>query len=389
MQRRARTIRPGRCWLVGAWLLSALVGCTRADATPPAPVVSPGPPAPALAVSQPLGASGAAGVEPGARQRASVFFSGHSLLDNPLPDWIELIAESKGDSLGWQEQIVLGSPIRVRTKGDDPEAAGHPGYQLGKSKSAGEIDVLRELKSPSALRPGEKYERLVITERNDLIGTIRWENTLGHLRHFHDRLVEQNAGASTLLYQCWPDIDKQDAAAWLRYVEQELLAWECVAAQLNQALGAEQRTDRVAVIPGGLALGKLVQRALAGQVPGISGSPNQRLDAIFTDHVHLEPPGIYLLAAVHYATLFGKSPVGAAAPAEVSAAARPVLQQLAWDTVQGYRSRAAQAPTLAECRARIASEVCPAYYRLRGKPEKVAQCEEWAAPDGPLSGAGR
>lgn len=371
-------------------LALALAGCTRADATPPAPVVSPGPAAPAVAESEAAGPSTSISTTAGTardvpRQRALAFFSGHSLLDNPLPDWIELIAESRGDSLGWQEQIVLGSPIRIRTKGDDAKASGYPGYQLGKSKSAGEIDVLRELKSPTALQPGEKYERLVITERNDLIGTVRWENTIGHLRHFHDRLVEQNASASTLLYQCWPDIDKKDAEAWLRYVEQELLAWECVAAQVNQTLAAEQRKDRVEVVPGGLALATLVQRALAGEVPGVSGTAQQRLDAIFTDHVHLEPLGIYLLAAVHYAMLFGKSPVGGAAPREISASARPLLQELAWNTVLAYRSRAAQPPRLAECRSRIASEVCPAYYRLRGKPEKVAQCEEWAAPDGPLS----
>ncbi len=316
------------------------------------------------------------------------FFSGHSLLDNPLPDWIELIAESKGASLGWEEQIVLGSPIRVRTKGDEPDAAGYTGYQLGKSKSGGKIDVLRELKAPAALLPGEKYDRLVITERNDLIGTMRWENTIGHLRHFHDRLVEQNAAASTLLYQCWPDIDKTNAAAWLRYVEQELFAWECIAAQVNHSLAAAKRADRVSVVPGGLALSKLVQRVLAGELPEVAGTPKQRLDAIFADHVHLQPLGIYLLASVHYAALFGDSPVGGAAPPEIPAALRPVLQQLAWDTVQAYRARATRPPALGECRSRIASEVCPAYYRFQDKAEKVAQCEEWASPDGPLSGGG-
>jgi hypothetical protein len=313
-----------------------------------------------------------------------VFFSGHSLLDDPLPDWIELIAESRGDSLGWQEQIVLGSPIRVRTKGDDVQAAGFPGYQLGKGKG-GKINVLRELASPTALAPAEKYQRLVITERNDLLGTIQWEDTIGYLRHFHDQLVRQDASAGTSLYQCWPDMDKQNVAAWLAYVKQELFVWECVAARVNQTLAAEKRADRVDIIPGGLALSQLVESALAGDVPGIEGKPAQRLDALLADQVHLQPLGVYLLAAVHYASLFGRSPVGGAAPQEVDAAAVPVLQRIAWQTVEGYRRRAASPPALAECRTRIAKELCPAYYRLRGKPEKVAQCASWASAESPLA----
>jgi hypothetical protein len=319
--------------------------------------------------------------------RRNVFFSGHSLVDNPLPDWVELIAASRGDTLGWEEQIVLGSPIRVRTKGNDPNAPGYPGYQLGKGKNGG-IDVLRELKNPTALAPTQKYERLVITERNDLLGTIRWEDTLAHLRHFHDRLVEQNPRASSLLYQCWPDLDQAKVAAWLAYVEQELFVWECAAARINQTLAAEGRSDRIEVVPGGLALGELVKRALAGAVPGITGTPEQRLAAIFSDEVHLNSPGVYLLSALHYAALFGKTPVGAAGPKEVSAALLPLLQQLAWDTEQSYRARAATPPTLAACSARVAKDICPAYYRLRGEPEKIKQCKSWAASDGPFAADG-
>jgi hypothetical protein len=326
----------------------------------------------------------AAAAEPPPAGRARVFFSGHSLLDNPLPDWVELIAQSRGESLGWQEQIVLGSPIRVRTKGNDPSVAGFPGYRLGKGKS-GKVDVLAELAHPTQLAPGEKYQRLVITERNDLLGTIQWENTIGYVRHFHDRLVEQDTQAGTLLYQCWPDIDKAEADAWLAYVERELFVWECVAERVNQSLAGEGRKDRVAVLPGGLALAELVKRTLAGGVPGIGGSRRQRLDAIFGDEVHLNPLGVYLLAAVHYATLYGKSPVGAAAPPELNAAAVPVLQQLAWDTVSSYRTRAAHPPSLGECSERVANELCPAYYRLHGKADKVSSCKSWAEPDAPFS----
>jgi hypothetical protein len=352
---------------------SAVGGSGVAHATPPESAAPARPPGARTSASR----SG---------QRVRVFYSGHSLLDNPLPDWVESIAASRGDSVGWDEQIVLGSPIRVRTKGEDPEAAGFPGYQLGKGKNGG-IDVLRELRSPTQLAPGEKYERLVITERTDLLGTIKWENTTGYLRHFHDRLIEQNASAGSLLYECWPEIDKQDPSAWLAYVERELFGWECVAAQVNDSLSSAGRADRVEVLPGGIALSALVKLALAGGVPGVVGTPEQRLGAIFADDVHLTPLGVYLLAALHYAALFGKTPVGAAGAPGVSAEALPILQRIAWDTLSSYRARAQRAPLLAECRTRIANELCPAYHRFHGKPENIAQCKSWASPDSPFAGA--
>jgi hypothetical protein len=142
------------------------------------------------------------------------------------------------------------------------------------------------------------------------------------------------------------------------------------------------------VVPGGLALSELVKRALSGEIPGMTGTPERRLAAIFSDEVHLNPPGVYLLSALHYAALFGKTPVGAAAPREVSPALVPLLQQLAWSTHQSYRTRAATPPTLAECSARTARDICPAYYRLRGEPEKINQCKSWSASDGPFAAHG-
>jgi hypothetical protein len=371
-------------WLrVPAVLLSLASGPFGSAASPSTTAAGPTSTAPSATPSTPQAAPASAA----AGQHLRAFFSGHSLLDNPLPDWIESIAASRGDTLSWQEQIVLGSPIRVRTRGDDPDAHDFTGYQLGKSKSGGKVDVLRELASPSVLAPGDKYDRLVITERADLLGAIEWENTIGYLRDFHDRVIRQNPRATTLLYEVWPEIEKQDPGAWVAYVQAELFGWECVAARVNYTLSLGGRADRVSLIPGGLALSELVQRALAGGVPGVLGAPEQRVAAIFKDEVHLTPLGIYLLAAVHYATLFGKSPVGAPGPAGVNAAVVPLLQQIAWDTVSKYRERAAHAPTLAECGTRVANELCPAYKRFHGKPEDVDRCKSWSTLDSPFAGA--
>ena len=80
--------------------------------------------------------------------------------------------------------------------------------------------------------------------------------------------------------------------------------------------------------------------------------------------------------------LFGKSPLGAAAPREVPAELAALLQQIAWDTVSRY---SATAPKLSECRSRVAKELCPAYYRRRGKPDDVASCGFWASSESPFA----
>jgi hypothetical protein len=317
------------------------------------------------------------------RASARVLFSGHSLLDNPMPDWVESIAQSRRDTLEWEEQIIIGAPIRIRTRGDDPNASDWPGYSQGKNKNGSGKDLLAELASPTQLAAGSKYDTLLITERNDLLLSIQYENTIGYLRDYHDRLVAQNSAAGTLLYQVWPEIDRANPAPWVDYVRQELYAWECVAEQVNTSLAAAGRSDRVGVIPGASALATLVERALAGDVPGISGSAEERLGAIFEDNVHLAPAGTYLLSALHYAALFGRSPVGASAPSEVPAALVGSLQRLAWDVMSQYRTSATPwAHSLSECRERVATVVCPAYFALVGG--NGGGCGDWANDDSPL-----
>jgi hypothetical protein len=317
------------------------------------------------------------------RRTARVLFSGHSLLDNPMPDWVESIAQSRGDTLEWEEQIIIGAPIRIRTRGDDPNASDWPGYSQGKNRNGNGKDLLAELASPTELSSGTKYDTLLITERNDLLLAIQYENTIGYLRDYHDRVVAQNSASSSLLYQVWPEIDRANPTPWVEYVRQELYAWECVAQQVNGSLEAAGRSDRVGVIPGASALATLVERALAGDVPGIDGSPADRLGAVFEDNVHLAPAGTYLLSALHYAALFGRSPAGASAPSEVPAEQATALQNIAWDVLSRYRATATPwAHSLSECRQRLATVVCPAYFALVGG--SGGSCGDWANDDSPL-----
>ncbi len=302
---------------------------------------------------------------------ARIFFSGHSLLDNPMPDFVAEIAQSQGQELEWNQQNVEGSPIRLRTWGDGNWA----GYRQGKNRVGHGLEVIQELRSPRTLSPGARYDTLIITERHDLIGSVQWEDSVGFLRHFHDRIIEGNPQGRTYLYHTWLDLDKANPAPWIDYEKKALVAWECVASRVNLSLQAEGRSDRVVPLPGGAALVDLVERMNAGQVRGITGSTPQKLDALFRDDVHLTPLGAYYLAAVHYASVYRRSPVGAAGPPGAHPDTVRDLQTIAWNFTRAYYEQPAPGTrTMAECREHIAQDVCPGFWSLLGEPGKASDC---------------
>jgi hypothetical protein len=315
--------------------------------------------------------------------RARIFFSGHSLLDNPMPDYVESIAKSQGKDLLWNQQNIIGSPLRVRTWGN----GNWEGYSQGKNRAGNNMNVVQELLSPQTLGQGEEYDTLLITERHDILGTIEWENTIGYLRHYHDRLIEGNPGGVTYFYHTWLDIDKANPTQWINYEKNALVAWECVSSKVNLTLQAEGRTDRVVTLPGGAALVDLVERIVANQVSGLSGTTSQQLDMIFSDNVHLTSLGTYYLAAVHHASVFRDSPVGAAGPPDANAETVQELQRIAWNFVNAYYARPDPGTrTMADCRTRISQDVCPGFWALRGQTGNTAGCQRYFSNASPGPG---
>ncbi|MDI1477306.1 hypothetical protein [Polyangium sp. y55x31] len=323
-----------------------------------------------------VGGTGGGGGGLEERTSARMFLSGHSLTDNPLPDHVLTIAQSLGKDFNFNEQIGIGSPIRVRTKGGSFDAPGWPGYSTGKNRDGSDMNVIEELLSPKTLGPGELYDTLVITERHDILGTIWWEDTFGFLRHYHDRLIDGNPAGHTLFYHSWLDVDKNAPATWIGHEKNALYAWECVATKVNLSLAAEGRTDRVEALPAGAALVALVERILNDEVAGITGTTEQKLDMIFSDNVHMTPLGAYYLALVTYASIFRASPVGAAVPAEINAEPTADMQKIAWDFVSAYYSQPTPGEhTMEECRSFISQNVCVSFWTLLNEPGQVASCQ--------------
>jgi hypothetical protein len=294
-----------------------------------------------------------------------LFISGHSLVDQPLPSTLEAVAASLGTPLQWNRQFIVGSSILDRTRGRPNGAADKSweGYRRGVNRSGEGLDVVSELRNPRTVTGG-RYDTLLITEQHGLLGTLVWNDTVRHLRHYHDRLVEGNAKGRTWFYESWLGIDdKSDPRRWIAYERAASPVWQCIATRVNRSLSIMGRGDRIEPLPAGIALAYLVERATQGSgLAGISGSSiRETVDRIVGDDVHLTPLGSYYMALVVYSTMFDRSPVGAWAPEGVDAATASALQQVAWSGIQVERA-SRRSLTLEQCQSALQGEFIAAYW---------------------------
>lgn len=272
-----------------------------------------------------------------------VLISGHSLTDQPLPDMLAAIAKSQGLAWDWQRQLILGSPIRDRSAGRIGSAP-WSGYRSGTNREGENLDLLKELRRAGA--GPEPYDTLLITEQHSVLGGLVWNDSVRHLRHFHDRFIEANPRGTTWFSESWLSLDdKANPQRWIAYERAASPVWRCVATRINLSLAAEGRSDRIAPLPAGRALAQLIERAT--QAPGIKGlsvggldTPESRratIDRLVADEVHLTPLGTYYIALVTSAALTGSVQAASWMPAGIDAAAAVALQREATAFLQGWR----------------------------------------------------
>ena len=294
-----------------------------------------------------------------------IFISGHSLVDQPLPNNLAAIAASLGTPVQWNRQYMVGSSMRARARGPSAsaQATTWEGYRQGDNRDGSGMDVLAELRAPKTVTGGA-YDSLLITEQHGLLGTLVWNDSVRYLRHHHDRFIAANAKGRTWFYESWlsPD-DKADPRRWIAYERAASPIWQCLATRVNVSLAAEGRDDRIEALAAGAALAGLIERATQGAglqgitVPGTRAT----VDRIVADQVHLTALGAYYMALVTYATMFDRSPVGAWAPGGIEAVAAKSLQSLAWEWVQSER-RDRRPLTLDACQDRLQPSFIATYW---------------------------
>jgi hypothetical protein len=154
---------------------------------------------------------------------------------------------------------------------------------------------------------------------------------------FYDLFKTKSPGVRLWVYGQWWDQGLPDS--W----EDQVVALHRVYVQT--AIHVQKMrplNPPVAVIPGGYALVCLKHAMDKGQLPGYG--KGDFFARAFDDGIHLSDMARYFIGLVHYACIYGKSPVGIPAiplgkdKHVLSPELTTALEQLAWDSVQSWRA---------------------------------------------------
>lgn len=252
-----------------------------------------------------------------------VFISGHSLTDQPFPDYLGEIAATAGVRLKWDMQSLSGSSILQRLQNGQEFFAVAP----------------RTEDQQSAL-PADVYDIMVITEQHRILDSLIWQNSLKSLRDYHDRFIAANKTGKTYFFTPWISLsDRANPQDWIVYEREALPVWQCMVSQINQDLAAEGRNDRIQFIPTSWALARLVEHVTGdADMAGFEGlDTSAKIDAIFSDDVHLSSLGMYYVAAITYSTIHSNGLPTVSSPSSRTARAEAV-REFATTFMKEYRA---------------------------------------------------
>lgn len=255
---------------------------------------------------------------------AQILFVGHSLVGPDLPLLTEAGLGHMGQAATVEAQIINGAPLRVNWE----QSASAEGVDARVVLARGTTDVL------------------VLTEAVPLAAQVQWNDTAGQVKAFAGLAWEANPETRVYLYETWHSLksgpqtviegDPGSGVPWRERIGADRAAWRDLASEASR--GRPSGSPAIGVIPAGQAMGRLADEIEAGRVPGMTS-----IREAFSDDIHPNAKGLYLVAMVHLAAITGESPQGLPArltrnwqsrDAVISDRLAAVMQRIAWETVQ-------------------------------------------------------
>jgi hypothetical protein len=250
-----------------------------------------------------------------------VYHLGHSLVGTDMPSMLKQLAAS-GHS--YESQFGWGTYLQQHW---DDEVKG-----LEESNSHPNFRPAHE-----AIESGE-YDALVLTDAVEIKHAIKYHDSYIYLNKWTSKARQSNPNIRVYFYETWHILS--DPEGWLKRLDRDLsLYWE--GEILRQALALEPEPKPIYIIPGGQVMAAFVR--YVEQSEGI-GPIKSRRD-LFTDDIHFNDYGAYLMALTHYTVLYQKSPIGlphALLKADGNPATDPgpeaalAMQKIVWDVVTNY-----------------------------------------------------
>lgn len=195
----------------------------------------------------------------------------------------------------------------------------------------------------------DQWQLMVITENMEGPLILNANQSREHLSYFveHNWLYGNSGnGTPTLLWTNWGGLDGSayflsghgvtpqplTYSGWRQLLDSLEKGWHALQDYANdhRPVGCPP----VYIIPGNRMMAQLYDDIQAGIVPGINSIAD-----IFTDGVHLNSLGAYMVTMIHYACIFNKSPVGLSptlGPVSVPPAFAQYVQQMVWELVTNY-----------------------------------------------------
>ena len=261
----------------------------------------------ALAAQEPAGAAPSAASVPAASAdgRLDAFYVGHSLISD-VPDMVAAFAAARAAEPGqpafrFVEQFRLGASLVMQWE----ELLAEPAARTPQPAPfrAHWFD---------ALPPGG-FDALVLVDSVPR-GGARMRETLQYADNFVGAARAASPGLRVFVYEPWHCVhsgtpkgcayDKypHSGLRWRARIDADAPAWDEALAGLRKAYPDLS----IGLIPGGRGLAALHDAIARGEVPGWTSIEQDAFD----DDIHLNPYGKYFIACMHYAAIFGRSPVG-------------------------------------------------------------------------------
>lgn len=258
-----------------------------------------------------------------------VFHLGHSLVGRDMPAMLAQLALAAGlEGHRYESQLGWGTSLRAHWY-PDTEIAGfdrenaHPRFRP----------------AHEAVASGE-YDAIILTEMVELRDAIRWHDSPRYLSQWVEAARSARPDVRIYLYKTWHDLEHPEG--WLARLENDPVAlWE---QQVLAPTWANRDLGPVHVVPATQVLAALTRALHDG--PGAEGlfQPadlfRRNADGSL-DTIHLNDQGQYLIALIHFATLYHRPVVGLphallradGAPADPPSAAAAALMQQVVDGV--------------------------------------------------------
>jgi hypothetical protein len=224
----------------------------------------------------------------------NVYHLGHSLVNRDMP---AMLAQLGPAGHRYDSQLGWGATLQAHW-GDAPIN----GFQAENAHP-------RFRPAHEAVASGD-YDAVVLTEMVEVRAAIRWSDSAGYLARWATKALAARPDVRLYLYETWHPLD--DPEGWLERLDRDHERY-----WLRRVLGPALRQlpdgARFHLIPAGPVLAAFVR---AVEQRGGIGNIRDRNDLFARgadgalDVIHLNDLGNYLVALVHHAALYHRSPLG-------------------------------------------------------------------------------